>query len=161
MDTSYCLHGFTITSYFRSSLAAADGKRPPASTATEATIGRRHVVQLGPCWRTRSGHIDQRWLGRPSGHAGPTLPSASCQGMAWGFLQGDSWRGVRCGRFVSCREVGARHFLRLGVTLPEMECSGFRQSRPGRAVGQDQSERPILVTTTLRGGPCAAGPIKV
>jgi len=71
-----------------------DGKRLLASTASEAAIGRRHVVQLGPRWYTRSRHIDQRWSGHPSRRAGSTPPSPVVR--AW---LGGSFRGVHNAEF--------------------------------------------------------------
>ena len=108
------VHGFAIISYLL------------ASTASKAAIGRRHVVQLRPRWRTRSWHVGQCWSRRPSGRAGLTPLSAGRQGMARGVMQGDSWRGVRSGRFVSCHGVGARHFY--GSWSP---CQKWNVAAPG------------------------------
>ena len=101
--------------------------------------------------------------GRPSGRARPTLPSAGHQGTAWGFQQDDSWHGVRCWRFVSCRGVGARRSHILGSP-----CRKWSVAVSGHRSGPCRRSGPIRAPdsgddTEFRGGPPprAAGPIKV
>ena len=56
------VHGFDITSYLQSLLADVDGKRPPASRASEAAIGRRHAAHTEQACGTDTA------LGWSSGH---------------------------------------------------------------------------------------------
>ena len=88
------VHGFAITSYFGLRWwpwkFPADGERLLASTASEAAIRQRHVVQLGPRGAHGAGALASIGRGRPSGCAELTLASASHQGTAWEFLQGKS-----------------------------------------------------------------------
>ena len=124
------VHGFAITSYLL------------ASTASEAAIGWRHVVQLGPRWRRRSGHVGQHWSVGPSRHAGQTPLLAGRQCMARGFVQGDSWHGVRCGQFVSCRVVGARYICGVGSPCQKWNVAASgHHSWSVQGVGANQSTR--------------------
>jgi len=127
-----------------------DGERLLASTASEAAIRQRHVVQCGSCGASRSRHIDQRWSGaskRDRRHSRPVVrawPGGSCKAIH------DTEFGVG----YSYHVVGsARAFLRLGVVLPEMEYCSFQPSWLGHAGGRGQSERPIWVTTQRFGVP--------
>ena len=130
-----------------------DGERLLASTASEAAIGQRHVVQCWPCGTSRRRHIDQRWSGAPERACGTdtALGRSSRHGP-----------GVFARQFMTLSSVWEIHImswgrsetiLQRGVILPEMECCGFWPSRPGRAGGRGQSEHPIRVMTLLRGGP--------
>ena len=106
---------------------------------------QRHVLQLGPRGAHGAGTlIDQRWSGCPSRHARPTPLSAGHQGMAQGFVQGNSWCGVRCGRFVSCREVGAGYFSGVGSS-----CRKWNVAVSGH---RDRAAQGIAVTQSARFG---------
>ena len=100
------------------------------------------MYSLGNVCAHGAGALASAGRERPSGCARQTLPSAGHQGMAWGFLQGDSWRGIRCGRFVSCREVGAGHLCGVGSSCRKwsIAVSGHRD-RAAQGVGASQSAR--------------------
>ena len=57
-------------------------------------------------------------------------------------MQGDSWRGVRCGRFVSCREVRTGHLCGVGSSCRKwsVAASGHR-GRSAQRVGAHQTAR--------------------
>ena len=88
------VHGFAITSYLRS-LRTANVPSPlwPAKLRSGGSMlySLGHVDAHGP------GVLASAGRGRPSGCVRLTLPSAGHQGTAQGFVQCDSWHGVRCG----------------------------------------------------------------
>ena len=149
------VHGFAITPYFRSLWMA---NVPSPLWPAKLRSGGGMLYSLGHVGAHGAGALTSAGRGSPSGHARPTLPSAGHQGTARGFLQDDSWRGVRCGRFVSCRGVGARQSHSSGSPCRKwsVAVSGHR----GRAA---QGSGPIRApdsgdNTEFRGGTprCAA-----
>jgi len=128
------VHGFAITSYLQSSLAAADV--PQGRQTSPHLHGQRSRDRAEACCTARA--MWRTW----SRHARPTPLLAGRQGMARGFMQGVSWRGVRHGRFVSCREDGAGYFcgVRSSCRKWNVAVSGHC-GRAAQGVGANQSAR--------------------
>ena len=159
------VHGFAITSYHRSSLTTtatniARGRQTSSRTSASMQLLPGRGVLRSPDRSGRVMHhgaaIDQReseapgqacgtdaTLGRSSGHSPGVL--------ARQFIMRSSVWAIRimsCGR--------SETFLRLGVTLPEVQFCCFRPSRPGWGWGQ--SERLIQVMTRRFGVPPGPAP---
>ena len=109
----------------------------------------------GPKAHHRAGRLTSANRGCPGGHVGPTTPSAGRRGTVREFVQSNSCRGVRCGAIHIMSWGRSETIPQLGVILPEVEWSRFRQSWPGaRGLG------PIRAPdsgddASLRGGPPA------
>ena len=94
MDTSYCLcmgspEHRTFGPRWQPRMFPANGERLLASTASEAAIGLRHVVQLGPCGAHEAGTLTSAGLGARAGmqdrrHSWPVVrawPGGSCKAI--------------------------------------------------------------------------------
>jgi len=145
------MHGF-IHNNVPSALAGSsgfptDGERLLVSTASEAAIEQGNVVQCGPHWRTRSKRIDQRWSDARAGMRDPRPVARARPGGFCGTIRAPST--VWAIRVMSWGRSGI--FSLSGMTLPEIECCGFRQKLMGRVRGRGQSECPIQMMTLCFG----------
>ena len=131
MDTSYCLcmgspYHLTFSPLWPAKLRS----------------GRGMLYSLGHVGAHGASVLASAGRGHPCGCARPTLPSAGHHGTTRGFLQGDSWCGVQCGRFVSCREVGMGHLCGIGSSCRKwnVAVSGYH-GRAAQGVWANQCTR--------------------
>ena len=165
----WSVHGFTLSHYRRSTLAAAGVPHGRWTSPRLSTRQNRDqakaccAVQIARAvWRIVEQALISANRGCQGGHAGPPRPSAGRRGKVWEIsarqfmsrssVQGDSYHVSR-----------SETIQQLGVILPEVMWSRFWPSQPSHAEVRAQLERLIRVTTHRFGGmppPCTPGSIK-
>ena len=141
------MHGF-IHNKVPSALAGSsgfptDGERLLVSTASEAVIEQGNVVQCGPRWHARSGHIDRRWS---DARAGMRDPRPVARARPGGFCETIR---VPISEWAICVMSWGRSviFSLSEMTLSETKWCGFQPKVAGCMRGRGQSECPIQVMT--------------